>query len=94
MERHDISTQSEGELSSVCLEEGGSELIVFNDEVHTFEFVIESLETICELPHSQAVTCTNIIHYKGLCVVKHGSYDTLKQMCAKLLKKGLKAEVR
>jgi ATP-dependent Clp protease adaptor protein ClpS len=94
MERDDISIQSEGETLLAVLDEGGSELLVFNDDYHTFDFVIECLQMICKLNKKQAVTCTNIIHYKGLCVVKHGSYDELKQMCSMLLQQGLKAEVR
>ncbi len=94
MERQDIITESQGATSLADLDEGGNELLVFNDEEHTFEYVIDCLVTICELSRTQAANCTNIIHYKGLCAVKHGSYDVLKQMCAKLLKKGLKAEVR
>ena len=91
---NDMNTQSEGASSLASVEEGGSELLVFNDDYHTFDFVIDCLETICHLSKAQSVTCTNIIHYKGLCVVKHGSYDSLKQMCRELLQKGLKAEVR
>ncbi len=94
MEKHNIKTETEGELRLATLDEGGSELVVFNDDYHTFDFVIECLQTICRLNKQQAVTCTNIIHYKGLCVVKHGSYDVLKQMCGKLIQKGLNAEVR
>lgn len=74
--------------------EGGNELLVFNDDVHTFDYVIDCLQKICKLTKEQAVTCTNIIHYKGLCIVKHGSLDTLKPMCVELEKKGLSCEVR
>ncbi len=94
MERHEVSTETQGGLSSVCLQEGGNELIVFNDDVHTFDYVIDCLQSICGLSKQQAVNCTNVIHYKGLCVVKHGSYDELKKMCSELLKKELSAEVR
>ncbi len=81
----------------VCLErvaEGGNELIVYNDDVHTFDYVIDCLVKVCKLSQQQAMTCTNIIHYKGLCTVKHGSYDELFQMSCLLDKKGLKNEVR
>ena len=94
MEKHNINTETQNESCLTALDEGGSELLVFNDDYHTFDFVIECLQSICRLNKHQAVTCTNIIHYKGLCVVKHGSYDALKVMCRKLIEKGLNAEVR
>lgn len=94
MERHDVSTETQGGLSLLCEQEGGNELIVFNDDFHTFDYVIDCLQHICRLNRQQAVNCTNVIHYKGLCAVKHGSYDELKQMCSELLKKELSAEVR
>ncbi|MBQ9253528.1 MAG: ATP-dependent Clp protease adaptor ClpS [Bacteroidales bacterium] len=87
-------TESEGLGCCMEVSEEGNELIVYNDDVHTFDFVIECLETICFLSKEQAVTCTNIIHYKGLCTVKHGSYDELLPMCIALEKKGLNVELK
>ena len=89
-----IITQTEEKKSLEDEIEGGNELIVFNDDVHTFAYVIDCLQKICKLSKEQAVTCTNIIHYKGLCVVKHGTYDKLKLMCMELERKGLSCEVR
>ncbi len=94
MNRSGETTKTREQLSDVCLDEGGSELLVFNDDVHTFDFVIGCLQAVCLLTKEQAVNCTNIIHYKGLCVVKHGSYDAMNAMCKQLVEKGLKAEVR
>ena len=89
-----VITQTEEKKSLIDQSEGGNELLVFNDDVHTFDYVIDCLQKICKLSKEQAVTCTNIIHYKGLCVVKHGTYDALKIMCVELEKKGLSCEVR
>ena len=89
-----VITQIEEKKSLIDQSEGGNELLVFNDDVHTFDYVIDCLQKICKLTKEQAVTCTNIIHYKGLCIVKHGSLDTLKPMCVELEKKGLSCEVR
>lgn len=88
--------RSEGEGISCVAEisESGNELIVYNDDIHTFDYVIECLMTICKLGQQQAITCTNIIHYKGLCTVKHGSYDALFPMCVALEKKGLIVELK
>lgn len=90
----EILTQTIEKTSLEDTLEGGNELLVFNDDVHTFDYVIDCLQKICKLSKEQAVTCTNIIHYKGLCVVKHGTYDTLKIMCVELERKGLSCEVR
>jgi ATP-dependent Clp protease adaptor protein ClpS len=90
----EILTQTIEKTSLEDTIEGGNELLVFNDDVHTFDYVIDCLQKICKLSKEQAVTCTNIIHYKGLCIVKHGSLDTLKPMCVGLEKKGLSCEIR
>ncbi|MBP1629430.1 MAG: ATP-dependent Clp protease adaptor [Bacteroidetes bacterium] len=92
----DIYNESDPEevgcLSTI--NEEGNELILFNDNFHTLDYVIECLVLICNLSFEQASTCTNIVHYKGLCAVKHGSYDELLKMYNALVKKGLKVEIR
>lgn len=54
-------------------------LVVYNDDVNTFEHVIETLVKVCNHTVEQAEQCAWIIHTKGKCVVKHGSYDELKK---------------
>lgn len=66
-------------------------LIVWNDEVNTFEWVIESLMEICDHTYEQAEQCAYIIHYKGKYAVKHGSYDDLKPMCNAITERGIGA---
>lgn len=56
-------------------------LIVWNDEVNTFEWVIETLIKICGHSQEQAEQCAMLIHYKGKYSVKTGGYDTLKPQC-------------
>ena len=68
-----------------------NQLIVFNDDVNTFDFVIESLIKICNHEQIQAEQCTFIIHYNGKCSVKQGSYNKLRPMCEALLDRGLSA---
>ncbi len=53
-------------------------LIVWNDEVNTFEWVIETLINVCGHEREQAEQCAMLIHTKGKYAVKNGSYDTLK----------------
>jgi ATP-dependent Clp protease adaptor protein ClpS len=68
-------------------------LILHNDDIHTFDYVIESLVDVCEHSNVQAEQCTFIIHYKGKCDVKKGSYDFLKPMKDLLIVRGLNATI-
>ena len=69
------------------------EIVLFNDDVNTFDFVIDSLIEVCEHTLEQAEQCTILVHYKGKCTVKTGEYKDLKSRCSKLLTKGLSAEI-
>ena len=68
-------------------------LILFNDDFNTFDFVIESLVKVCKLDAIQAEQCTYLIHHKGKCDVKKGSYNKLKTMKDALIDRGLTAEI-
>ncbi|MER3127501.1 ATP-dependent Clp protease adaptor ClpS, partial [Bacillus pumilus] len=56
-------------------------LIVWNDEVNTFEWVIDTLIEVCDHTLEQAEQCAYIIHTKGKYAVKHGDYESLKPLC-------------
>jgi ATP-dependent Clp protease adaptor protein ClpS len=66
-------------------------LIVWNDEVNTFTWVIETLVEVCDHTPEQAEQCSLIIHFKGKCMVKSGDYDTLKPMCDSITERGIGA---
>ena len=68
-------------------------LIVWNDEVNTFEWVIETLIDICHHTYEQAEQCAYIIHFQGKYAVKQGSYEELKPMCAAITDRGIGATV-
>ncbi|AUD03886.1 ATP-dependent Clp protease adaptor ClpS [Spirosoma pollinicola] len=68
-------------------------LIVFNDEVNTFEHVIETLIDVCGHTAEQAEQCTLLIHYKGKCSVKNGSWEELVPMRNEICRRGISAEV-
>lgn len=70
-----------------------NEIIVYNDDVNTFDHVIETLIRVCDHTPEQAEQCSLIIHYNGKCTVKTGPYDKLKAQCTKLLAAGLNAEI-
>jgi len=65
------------------------ELILFNDDVNTFDWVIISLMEVCAHTLEQAEQSAWLTHYKGKCGVKSGSYEELKPMCTTLLDRGL-----
>jgi ATP-dependent Clp protease adaptor protein ClpS len=69
------------------------EIILFDDDFHTFDYVIDSLIDVCDHTLIQAEQCTMLVHYKGKCGVKTGEYDELKPKCSKLLELGLTAEI-
>jgi ATP-dependent Clp protease adaptor protein ClpS len=68
-------------------------LVVFNDDVNTFEHVIETLIDICGHTPEQAEQCTLLIHFKGKCSVKNGSFEELAPMRNAICQRGISAEV-
>ncbi|MFD1614354.1 ATP-dependent Clp protease adaptor ClpS [Gelatiniphilus marinus] len=70
-----------------------NEIVLFNDDVNTFDHVIETLIYACDHTSEQAEQCALLVHYKGKCTVKTGLYDDLKPRCSMLLEAGLSAEI-
>lgn len=68
-------------------------LIVWNDEVNTFEWVIETLVEVCGHSEEQAEQCSMIIHTKGKYAVKEGAYETLKPQCDAITDRGIGATI-
>jgi ATP-dependent Clp protease adaptor protein ClpS len=68
-------------------------LVVWNDEVNTFEWVIETLVEVCKHSYEQAEQCAYVIHFRGKYAVKHGSYDELKPKCDAITERGIGATV-
>jgi ATP-dependent Clp protease adaptor protein ClpS len=68
-------------------------LVLFNDNIHTFNFVIESLIEICQHSSVQAEQCAIIAHLKGRCEIKQGTHNDLVPMHAALSEKGLITEI-
>lgn len=69
------------------------QLIVWNDEVNTFEWVIETLIEVCKHKQEQAEQSAMIIHHNGKYAVKNGDYDTLKPMCDAITERGISATI-
>jgi ATP-dependent Clp protease adaptor protein ClpS len=69
------------------------DLVVFNDDVNTFDHVINTLIKVCKHTQEQAEQCTLIIHYNGKCAVKKGSFEELKPMRNAICDRGISAEI-
>ena len=69
------------------------QLVVWNDEVNTFEWVIETLVQICGHTQEQAEQCAMLIHTQGKYAVKKGVYETLKPMCDAITDRGIGATI-
>jgi ATP-dependent Clp protease adaptor protein ClpS len=68
-------------------------LIVWNDEVNSFDWVIQTLIEVCKHSTEQAEQCAMIIHTQGKYAVKQGSYDELKPMCEAITDRGIGATI-
>jgi ATP-dependent Clp protease adaptor protein ClpS len=78
------------------VDEGKSEgrlLILHNDDVHSFDYVIDTLIDVCEMESTQAQQCTFLVHYKGKCDVKKGAYGVLMPFREGLIERGLNATI-
>jgi ATP-dependent Clp protease adaptor protein ClpS len=64
-------------------------LVVYNDDVNTFDHVIDTLMRVCKHTYEQAAQCAYIIHFKGKYAVKHGSLKDLKPMHESILDAGI-----
>ncbi|HKR05200.1 MAG TPA: ATP-dependent Clp protease adaptor ClpS [Bacteroidia bacterium] len=82
--------------SEVLLDEkvkNENHLVLYNDEVNTFDFVIDSLVEICKHDRLQAEQCTYLVHYRGKCSVKDGPVKKLKPLCEAFHDRGLTASI-
>lgn len=95
MNRFSFNTGTETELDLDLLIEdvGQKDLVLYNDDVNTFDFVIESLVKVCGHEWLQAEQCSYIVHYNGKCAVKRGEFSQLEPMCTALLDRGLSASI-
>lgn len=70
-----------------------NEIVLYNDDVNTFDHVIETLVRVCDHTWEQAEQCAILVHYKGQCTVKTGELPKLQPLCSALLDAGLSAEI-
>jgi len=91
---NNMNTQEEHKsmLEEVLAKE--NELILHNDDFNTFDHVIDCLIAICDHSVEQAEQCTYLVHYKGKCAVKRGSFDKLIPMKEALQDQKLTVEIK
>ena len=85
--------QPDEDQDTLTIEQHPYSLIVWNDEVNTFEWVIATLIEVCHHTAEQAEQSAMIIHTKGKYAVKEGSFNTLKPMCDAITERGIGATV-
>jgi ATP-dependent Clp protease adaptor protein ClpS len=89
----DIQTNQWEETYLLTEVEDPCSLIVWNDEVNTFEWVIETLIEVCGHSYEQAEQCSYIIHFHGKYAVKKGGFDELKPLCDAITDRGIGATI-
>lgn len=70
------------------------DLILFNDDVNTVDFVIETLIEVCDHDPVTAEQCTLIAHYKGKCSVKSGAIEELSPLSKEMTNRGLTVSIK
>lgn len=69
------------------------QIMLYNDDYNTFDYVIDLLMEVCEHTYEQAEQCATLVHFSGKCPVKEGSYEDLLPRCSRLTQAGLTAEI-
>jgi ATP-dependent Clp protease adaptor protein ClpS len=93
MNNANTNTKVVEQVDVLTVLEPNCSLIVWNDEVNTFEWVIETLIEVCGHTEQQAEQCSLIIHNNGKYAVKEGDYETLKPMCEAITDRGINATI-
>lgn len=88
--KHKTNEQHDVEV----LENKQNTIVLFNDDVNTFDHVIETLIKVCDHEPLQAEQCALLVHYTGKCDVKSGELSELIPKCSALLNAGLSAEIQ
>ena len=91
--KSNTSTNKKEEIDLLTSLDEPYSLIVWNDEVNTFQWVIETLIDVCGYTQEQAEQCSYIIHFQGKYAVKQGSYDELKPLCDAITDRGIGATI-
>lgn len=89
----ETSTETDIEEEILRADKKQNELVIYNDDFNTFNYVIDTLIRVCGHDALQAEQCTLMIHYNGKCSVKRGEFKKLRPLCENILERGLTAEI-
>ena len=89
----ETSTETDIEEEILRADKKQNELVIYNDDFNTFDYVIDTLIRVCGHDALQAEQCTLMIHYNGKCSVKRGEFKKLRPLCENILDRGLTAEI-
>ncbi len=77
----------------VLTDEEVKDIVLYNDDVNTFDYVIDTLQMVCKHELTQAQQCAFLAHYTGKCTVKTGNYLDLEKIYNSMLERGLLAQI-
>jgi ATP-dependent Clp protease adaptor protein ClpS len=87
------STQEQVQIATTTTLTQTYNIILFNDDHNTFDWVIKSLVDVCEHSTEQAEQCAMIVHFRGKYAIKSGEREDMMRRCIALVDRGLSAEV-
>ncbi|MCF0058904.1 MULTISPECIES: ATP-dependent Clp protease adaptor ClpS [unclassified Dyadobacter] len=88
-----VLIETDTEILEKTVETDLMKLVVYNDDINTFDWVIDTLMEVCKHTSEQAEQCTLIIHFKGKCSVKEGEFEELASMRNEICRRGISAEI-
>lgn len=88
-----VLIETDTEILEKTVETDLMKLVVYNDDINTFDWVIDTLIEVCKHTNEQAEQCTLIIHFKGKCSVKEGEFEELASMRNEICRRGISAEI-
>ncbi len=77
----------------VLVDELVKDIVLYNDDVNTFDYVIDTLQMVCKHETTQAQQCAFLAHYTGKCSIKTGNFIDLEKMKDALLTRGLSVQI-
>lgn len=91
--KHDYQEKESVDVLEVIETTDLMDLVIFNDEVNTFDHVIQTLIKVCKHTAEQAEQCTILIHYRGKCTVKNGDFNFLRPLRDAICEAGIDARI-
>jgi len=91
--KHDYQEKESVDVMEVIETTDLMDLVIFNDDVNTFDHVIQTLMKICKHTAEQAEQCTILIHYRGKCTVKNGDFNFLRPLRDAICEAGIDARI-